>query len=51
LGKLTAVAVRVDLGDKGVWYRVETQVFDDPAAADRLCGDLKKQKIGCSLAH
>ncbi|MBV9015666.1 MAG: SPOR domain-containing protein [Alphaproteobacteria bacterium] len=51
LGKLTAVAVRVDLGDKGVWYRVETQEFNDPAAADRLCGDLKKQKIGCSLAH
>jgi hypothetical protein len=51
LGKLTAVAVRADLGDKGVWYRVRTQVFDDPAAADRLCADLKKQKIGCSLAH
>lgn len=51
LGKLTAVAVRVDLGDRGVWYRVETQVFEDPAAADRLCADLKKQKIGCTLAH
>jgi hypothetical protein len=51
LGKLTAVAVKADLGDKGVWYRVQTQVFDDAAAADRLCADLKKQKIGCSLAH
>lgn len=51
LGKLTAVAVRADLGDKGVWYRVQTQVFEDAAAADRLCADLKKQKIGCSLAH
>ena len=51
LGKLTAVAVRIDLGDKGVWYRVQTQVFDNAAAADRLCADLKKQKIGCSLAH
>jgi outer membrane biosynthesis protein TonB len=51
LGKLTAVAVRADLGDKGVWYRVQTQVFDDAAAADRLCADLRKQKIGCSLAH
>src|SRR5207248_6174713 len=47
LGKLTAVAVRIDLGDKGVWYRVQTQVFDNAAAADRLCADLKKQKIGC----
>ena len=51
LGKLTAVAIRTDLGDKGVWYRVETQVFDDAAAADRLCAGLKKQKVGCSLAH
>jgi hypothetical protein len=51
LGKLTAVAVRTDLGDKGVWYRVETQVFEDAAAADRLCTDLKKRKVGCSLAH
>ena len=51
LGKLTAVAVRADLGDKGVWYRVQTQEFDNAAAADRLCTDLKKQKIGCSLAH
>ena len=47
----TAVAVRIDLGVKGVWYRVQTQVFDNAAAADRLCADLKKQKIGCSLAH
>jgi hypothetical protein len=51
LGKLTAVAVRADLGDKGVWYRVQTQEFPDGAAAERLCADLKKQKVGCSLAH
>jgi hypothetical protein len=51
LGKLTAVAVRADLGDKGIWYRVRTQEFADAAAADRLCTDLKKQKVGCSLAH
>jgi outer membrane biosynthesis protein TonB len=51
LGKLTAVAVKADLGDKGVWYRVQTQVFDDAAAAERLCTDLKKQNVGCSLAH
>ncbi len=51
LGKLTAVAVRADLGDKGVWYRVQTQEFDNAGAAERLCADLKKQKVGCSLAH
>jgi hypothetical protein len=51
LGKLTAVAVKADLGDKGVWYRVQTQSFDSAATAERLCADLKKQNIGCSLAH
>ena len=51
LGKLTAVAVKADLGDKGVWYRVQTQSFDNTAAAERLGADLKKQNIGCSLAH
>jgi len=51
LGRLTAVAVKADLGDKGVWYRVQTQSFDNAAAAERLCADLKKQNIGCSLAH
>jgi cell division septation protein DedD len=51
LGRLTAVAVKADLGDKGTWYRVQTQVFDDAATAERLCADLKKQNVGCSLAH
>ena len=51
LGRLTAVAVKADLGDKGVWYRVQTQSFDNAVAAERLCADLKKQNIGCSLAH
>jgi len=51
LGRLTAVAVKADLGDKGVWYRVQTQSFDNAAAAERLCADLKKQNIRCSLAH
>jgi hypothetical protein len=51
LGNLTAVAVKADLGDKGVWYRVQTQVFENASAAERLCADLKKQNVGCSLAH
>jgi len=51
LGKLTAVAVKADLGDKGVWYRVQTQVFENASAAERLCADLKKQNVGCSLAR
>jgi hypothetical protein len=30
---------------------VQTQSFDNAATAERLCADLKKQNIGCSVAH
>ena len=51
LGRLTAVAVRTDLGDKGIYYRVEAGPLSDPAAAERLCGELKRRKLGCILAR
>ncbi|HEV8680880.1 MAG TPA: SPOR domain-containing protein [Stellaceae bacterium] len=51
LGKLTAVAVRADLGDKGIFYRIEAGQFSDPAAANRLCGELKRRKLGCTVAR
>ena len=51
LGKLNAVAIRTDLGDKGTYYRVEAGPFADAAAAERLCGELKRRKLGCILAR
>jgi hypothetical protein len=51
LGNLTAVAVRADLGDRGVFYRIQTQPFADVAAAERLCAELKRQKLGCTIAR
>ena len=51
LGRLTAVAVRTDLGDKGIYYRVEAGPLSDPAAAERLCGELKRRQLGCILAR
>ena len=51
LGKLTAVAVRTDLGDKGIYYRIEAGPFADPAAAERLCGEMKRRNLGCILAR
>jgi hypothetical protein len=51
LGKLTAVAVRADLGDKGVYYRIQAGSFDDAAEAERLCGELKRRNLGCILAR
>lgn len=51
LGKLTAVAVRSDLGDKGIYYRVLAGSFGDAAAAAKLCGELKRRNLGCVLAR
>lgn len=49
LGKLTANAVRADLGEKGIYYRVEAGPLTDKAAADRLCKALKARGFGCGL--
>jgi hypothetical protein len=51
LGKLTAVAVRTDLGDKGIYYRVVAGSFGDPAAAEKLCSELKQRQLGCVLVR
>ena len=51
LGKLTAVAVRTDLGDKGIYYRVLAGSFGDAAAATKLCSELKRRNLGCVLAR
>jgi hypothetical protein len=50
LGKMTADAVRADLGDRGVWYRIEAGSFAQPAAAERVCRELKERHLGCSVA-
>jgi hypothetical protein len=51
LGKLTAVAVRADLGEQGIHYRIQAGSFGDAAAAEKLCGELKRRKLGCILAR
>jgi hypothetical protein len=50
LGKMTADAVRADLGDKGIWYRIEAGSFAQAAAAERVCRALKERHLGCSVA-
>ena len=47
LGHLTAVAVRADLGDKGVYYQIQTGPIGDASAAERLCGELRQRHLGC----
>jgi SPOR domain len=51
LGSLSATPVRADLGEKGVFYRIQTAPVADPAIAERLCSELKQRNIGCIIAR
>jgi outer membrane biosynthesis protein TonB len=51
LGSLSASPIRADLGDKGVYYRVQTGPVADPASAERICSELKQRNIGCIIAR
>jgi sporulation related protein len=50
LGALSASPVRADLGDKGVYYRIETGPVGD-LAAERICGVLKQRRFGCIIVR
>ena len=51
LGSLSATPIRADLGDKGVYYRIQTEPVGDRAAAERICSELKQRSIGCIIAR
>ncbi len=47
LGRLSAVAVRAEVGDKGVYYRIQAGPFTDASAADRACSELRARHLSC----
>jgi cell division protein FtsN len=47
LGEAKISAVRADLGERGIYYRLWAGPFGDRAAAETLCGKLKARKQGC----
>ncbi len=49
LGKLALTTARVDLGDKGIFYRIEAGPIADPAEAAQSCATLKSRNVGCIL--
>ena len=51
LGRLTAVAIRADLGDKGIYYRIQAGPVGDPATAERLCGELRQRHLPCIIVR
>jgi SPOR domain len=51
IGNLEATPVRADLGDKGIYYRIQTGPVADPATAERICSELRQRSIGCIIAR
>jgi hypothetical protein len=51
LDGLTPNIVKADLGDKGIYYRVQAGPVKDREKADKLCGELKKFAVACILAQ
>ncbi|HVJ51334.1 MAG TPA: SPOR domain-containing protein [Aliidongia sp.] len=49
LGSLSPTVVRADLGDKGIFYRIQAGPVPDQAKAEKLCTELKKLSIGCII--
>jgi cell division septation protein DedD len=48
MANLRMQAVRVDLGDKGVWYRVQGGPLDEKQAQS-VCSTLKSRRADCVL--
>ncbi|SOB91422.1 SPOR domain-containing protein [Thalassospira xiamenensis] len=51
LGNLQMYLKRADLGDKGVFYRLQAGPLSDAAAAETLCGKLKQRNVGCLIVR
>lgn len=51
LGHLSVETVRSDLGEKGVFYRIEAGPFASSAEASKICRELKRHKIACLLVR
>ena len=47
LGRRDPFILRVDLGDRGIFYRVNVAGFATKAAADTFCADLKTRGQDC----
>jgi cell division septation protein DedD len=49
LGKLAYAAPRVDLGSRGVFYRIQAGPIAAAADASRACNQLKQRGVSCLL--
>jgi hypothetical protein len=49
LGKLGYTAERIDLGDRGIFYRIQAGPLADAALAERDCNALNRRGVRCLL--
>jgi cell division septation protein DedD len=49
LSTLSLITPRVDLGERGTFYRIQVGPIADAAQAERRCNELKRRGIGCIL--
>jgi cell division septation protein DedD len=51
LARFNIEVKRADLGEKGVYYRVQVGPLADASAASSLCDRLKDRKVGCMVVR
>jgi hypothetical protein len=51
LGTLSLSVERADLGDRGIFFRLQAGPLGDHAAADKLCTQLRAVSVGCLVVH
>lgn len=51
LGDLGVSTERVDLGQRGIFYRIQAGPIADAAKAERDCNELKQHGVGCILVR
>jgi hypothetical protein len=51
LGRLTLNVEKADLGQKGIYFRIQAGPFADRAAAEVACQELTKQKASCLIVR
>ena len=49
LGKLSLATERVDLGARGIYYRIQAGPIADAAKAEQDCSELKRRGVSCIL--
>jgi cell division septation protein DedD len=51
LGRLGAANARIDLADRGTYYRIQAGPIAEAGAAERICTELKRRNVGCILVR